>query len=62
MEYLQIVGQKGEHFLLEAPYAPWGLKALYIPCAMLTGTIRQLGETCSYGGRYLCLCVWRTMP
>lgn len=47
----------------EAPHTPWGPKALYIHySAMLTGTIRQLGGTCSYGGGYLCLCVWRPMP
>ena len=58
VEYQQIMGHKGEHFLPEAPYTPWGPKALYIHfCAMLTGTIRQLGKTCSYGGRYLCLCL-----
>lgn len=47
----------------EAPHTPWGPKALYIHyCAMLTGTIRQLGGTCSYGGGYLWLCVWQPTP
>lgn len=50
------MGYKGEHVLPEAPYTPWGVKALYIHyCAMLTGTIRELGKMCSYGGGYLCL-------
>lgn len=55
--------KKGEHVLPEAPYTPLGLKALYTLSYNAHRHRQTVGEeTCFYGGGYLCLCIWRTMP